>query len=47
MVTVNKNASGWNGDNKDPWGGLNNRRQPILKIHDGLQKTLINFSRWR
>ena len=45
MVTVNKNASGWNGDNKDPWGGpSNNRRQPNFENpFDGLQKNFNKF----
>ena len=34
MVTVNKNTSGWNGDNRDPWGGSsNNQRQPNFETH--------------
>ena len=42
MVTVNKNTSGWNGDNKDPWGGSsNNQRQPDFdNPFEGLQKRL-------
>ena len=45
MFTVNKNASGWNGDNKDPWGGpSNNRRQPNFENpFDGLQKNFNKF----
>ena len=42
MTTVNKNTSGWNGDNKDPWGGSsNNQRQPNFENpFDGFQKNL-------
>ena len=41
MVTVNKN-SGWNGDNRDPWGGSsNNQRQPNFENpFEGFQKNL-------
>ena len=27
MTTVNKNTSGWNGDNRDPWGGSSNNQR--------------------
>ena len=42
MTTVNKNTSGWNGDNRDPWGGSsNNQRQPNFENpFDGFQKNL-------
>ena len=41
MATVNKN-SGWNGDNRDPWGGSsNNQRQPNFENpFEGFQKNL-------